>query len=138
MVVDLPAGSNADSWIVANIQHAGFYRVNYDSENWKLLIAQLLDNNHQEISAVSRAQLLDDALNLGRSELIDQLVFLDISRYLVKESDPLPLTPAFIGINFFSNFLTDDYGAYEAYKVRICIYPKTVYNYLGELFWNKL
>lgn len=32
---------NADEWLVANIDMKGFYRVNYDSDNWERLLAKL-------------------------------------------------------------------------------------------------
>ena len=35
----------ADDWFLANIQHYGYYRVNYDNENWARLIQQLVDNH---------------------------------------------------------------------------------------------
>lgn len=30
-----------DSWLVANINMTGFYRVNYDADNWQRLLAKL-------------------------------------------------------------------------------------------------
>ena len=35
----------ADDWFLANIQQNGFYRVNYDNENWARLSQQLVDNH---------------------------------------------------------------------------------------------
>ena len=34
------------SFIIANLDFSGFYRVNYDTENWELIIKQL-DTNPQ-------------------------------------------------------------------------------------------
>lgn len=34
-----------DTWIIANVRQVGYYRVNYDSDNWELLLEQLLDNH---------------------------------------------------------------------------------------------
>ena len=82
MQVDL-SNTKADSWTLANVKHAGFYRVNYDQENWNLIIDQL-KTNHSMIDFISRGQLLDDSFSLGRSELIDQTVFLSICQYLIK------------------------------------------------------
>lgn len=36
----------AADWLVANINMTGFYRVNYDEDNWERLIAKL-SSNHQ-------------------------------------------------------------------------------------------
>lgn len=36
----------ASDWLVANIDMKGFYRVNYDSQNWEHLLAKL-SSQHQ-------------------------------------------------------------------------------------------
>lgn len=38
-----------DEWILANINCTGFYRVNYDEENWNKLLMQLESNHHVSI-----------------------------------------------------------------------------------------
>ena len=38
------------NWIIGNIKHSGFYRVNYDLDNWNLLINQL--NNESEFEII--------------------------------------------------------------------------------------
>ncbi len=118
MNVSLPLNTRADSWYLANVKHAGFYRVNYDKSNWDALINQL-KSNHLLIDVVSRAQLLDDSFNLGRAELVDQTVFLDICRYLEKETDPMPFTPAFSGLGFISNLLSTSDNTYELFKASL-------------------
>lgn len=40
------AVKTTDEWLVANINMTGFYRVNYDSDNWDRLLATL-NTNHQ-------------------------------------------------------------------------------------------
>ena len=42
-----PAG---EGWIKANLEHTGFYRVNYDSQNWARLIQHLNDNPDSSVS----------------------------------------------------------------------------------------
>ena len=67
------------NWIIGNLKHSGFYRVNYDDKNWILLIDQLRQN-HTAIEKTARAQLIDDSFNLGRAEIIDQLEFFKLTR----------------------------------------------------------
>lgn len=83
------------SWLLANINQTGYFRVNYDLHNWKLLIQQLHSGHQvpphslpvascltscfpfsslmkpayrffQVISVGNRAGLIDDAFNLAR------------------------------------------------------------------------
>lgn len=94
-----------ETWILANLKHAGFYRVNYNKENWELIIKQL-QYNYTQIDITSRAQLVDDSFNLGRAGIIDQEIFLQIIDYLKYESKQLPIKAALYGINFIGNMLS--------------------------------
>ena len=51
------------TWIKANINQSGFYRVNYDSAMWRTL-TKLMTTDHNAFSATDRAQLIDDAFTL--------------------------------------------------------------------------
>lgn len=106
-----------NTWLIGNLKHSGFYRVNYDQENWNLLINQL-KQNYTLIDPINRAQLLDDSFNLGRAELVDQLLFLNLTKYLDQEIDGLPFAAAFHGLDFISDMLSSDYFAYELFKVK--------------------
>lgn len=46
---DMVLGTN--DWMLANINMKGFYRVNYDSDNWERLLARLASN--PEVQTVS-------------------------------------------------------------------------------------
>ncbi|GAB0176355.1 thyrotropin-releasing hormone-degrading ectoenzyme [Grus japonensis] len=63
----IPALEEA-SWLLGNINQTGYFRVNYDIRNWRLLINQLT-RNHEVISVSNRAGLIDDAFNLARIPL---------------------------------------------------------------------
>merc|ERR1719192_759391 len=67
--------------VIFNVQQTGFYRVNYDKKNWKL-IAKQLQRNHTAIHVINRAQILDDAFNLAKSGLLDYEVALSLTSYL--------------------------------------------------------
>ena len=118
MTIQLPAGTNSDDWIIGNMQHAGWYRVNYDEQNWNLLIKQL-NENHLMLDSNARAQLLDDSFNLGRAELIEQTIFLDITKYLSKEKSPLAFIPAFNALGTMSTQIASTYETFEMFKVEV-------------------
>lgn len=111
----MPADSTDQTWILGNLKHAGFYRVNYDEQNWKLIIDQLREE-HTMIDGTSRAQLIDDAFNLGRAELIDVSVYLDIIDYLKQEKDYLVIQAAQFGLEYVGNMISKR-SEYELYKV---------------------
>ncbi|CAF0815629.1 unnamed protein product [Brachionus calyciflorus] len=124
--------SNSDGWIIGNLKHSGFYRVNYDTENWQRLIKQLEDD-HTVIDPINRAQILDDTYNLGRAEVTDQLIFLNISKYLKNESDGLAFTAAFNGLDYINNMIESEYFVSTSYKNFYMSILETNYR---RLDWN--
>ena len=109
--------ANSTEWVVGNLHHSGFYRVNYDQQNWQLLIQQL-NNDHKKIHEINRATLIDDSFNLGRAEKIQQKVFLDLVKYLEKEEDPIPWTAAFSGMSYIGSMVSStNTGTFTSYKV---------------------
>ena len=118
MIVQLQAGT---SWYIGNIMHSGWYRINYDDTNWNALIQQL-NTDASLIHAVHKAQLLDDSFNLGRAEIVPQTLFMDITKYLATETDPLPFVPAFTGLNFMTPFVEDDLNTLINFKVNFISY----------------
>lgn len=117
LLVVVPVSNyDANTWIIGNLKHSGFYRVNYDANNWKLLADQLA-TDHQKIDFVNRAQLIGDALNLGRAGYIRQDVFLNIAKYLEKERVSLPFTAAISGLNYIGNMVSGNFDTFSSFKV---------------------
>ena len=56
---------NRRKWIYANLDFMGYFRVNYDEQNW-LKIAAQLKRDHNKFTALERATLLFDAFTLAR------------------------------------------------------------------------
>ncbi|KAK2539561.1 hypothetical protein Q9233_001601 [Columba guinea] len=77
------------SWLLGNINQTGYFRVNYDIRNWRMLINQLT-RNHEVISVSNRAGLIDDSFNLARAGYLPQNIPLEVIRYLSEEKDFLP------------------------------------------------
>lgn len=114
-VINLPPNGE---WYVANYQEMGYYRVNYDIENWNALSAQL-STGFAAINPSDRAGLLDDAFNLGRAEQLPYDVILDMTLYLTEETDYVPWTVAHDNLMWMSEILRfqNMYGLFREYVV---------------------
>lgn len=86
--------SNAREYMIPeNIERfflAGYYRVNYNDANWELLANYLNSDKFEELPPVTRAQLLDDSLNLARAGYLTYTTALKLTLYLDKENDYIP------------------------------------------------
>jgi len=111
--------ASRNDWIIANIKHSGFYRVNHDAHNWNLLVNQLNSDKFEMIDVINRASLIDDSFNLGRAELVDQTLFLDIVKYLRKESNSLPFASSYDGLDYIQNMLAFDMENFRLIKVSL-------------------
>lgn len=114
----IPALEEA-SWLLGNINQTGYFRVNYDIRNWRLLINQLT-RNHEVISVSDRAGLIDDAFNLARAGYLPQNIPLEIIRYLSEEKDFLPWHAASQALYPLDKLLdrTENYNIFSEYILR--------------------
>ncbi|KAL2094091.1 hypothetical protein ACEWY4_011403 [Coilia grayii] len=90
----------SDKWVLVNLNCVGYYRVNYNLENWERLITQL-QTDHQAIPAINRGQLIDDAFNLARAGYLDVAMALNTTQYLINETQYIPWQSALNNLNFF-------------------------------------
>ncbi|KAK4874651.1 hypothetical protein RN001_014011 [Aquatica leii] len=80
----------SEGWLILNIQQTGYYRVNYDLENWRRIIYFLKNGNIDKIHILNRAQLINDAFYLAYNEVLPVSIPLTLSEYLVRETDYIP------------------------------------------------
>uniref|UniRef100_G3PPF5 Aminopeptidase n=1 Tax=Gasterosteus aculeatus aculeatus TaxID=481459 RepID=G3PPF5_GASAC len=92
--------AGTDDWLVANIKMKGFYRVNYDSDNWERLLTKL-STDHRAIPEINRAQLIDDAFNLARARIVSTTLALRTTKYLNKEVAYMPWETAERSLSYF-------------------------------------
>jgi aminopeptidase N len=125
-------GLDANSWIIGNIEQMGYYRVNYDADNWGKITTQL-NNQHQEINVKNRAQILDDAFNLARADLLHYKTAFKLTKYMENENEYTPWDAAMNGLAFVRNILsqTSSYGKYMKYMKKIGL---NKYNSLAAKF----
>lgn len=64
----------------------GFYRVNYDDTNWKL-ISKALQSRVTDIHVINRAQLLDDSFILAYAGQLNYEMALELAEYLPQETE---------------------------------------------------
>ncbi|XP_040896382.1 aminopeptidase N-like [Toxotes jaculatrix] len=107
---------SGEDWVLANTNVSGYFRVNYDLDNWNRLLS-LLDSNHQTLSVINRAQIIDDAFNLARAKMISTTLALTTTRYLSKERDYIPWESALRNLEYYILMFdrTGVYGALQAY-----------------------
>ncbi|XP_045074154.1 thyrotropin-releasing hormone-degrading ectoenzyme [Coregonus clupeaformis] len=108
-----------DIWLLGNINQTGYFRVNYDLHNWRLLIGQLM-TNPEIISVGNRAGLIDDVFNLARAGYLPQNVPLQIICYLPQEREFLPWHAASRSLYQLDKLLdrTEDYSLFSDYVLK--------------------
>ncbi|MCJ8743210.1 hypothetical protein PDJAM_G00091010 [Pangasius djambal] len=106
-------------WLLGNINQTGYFRVNYDLHNWRLLIQQLMINP-TIISVGNRAGLIDDVFNLARAGYLPQSIPLQIICYLSEEDEFLPWHAASRALYQLDKLLdrTKDYSIFSSYVLR--------------------
>ncbi|KFO15091.1 Glutamyl aminopeptidase, partial [Balearica regulorum gibbericeps] len=115
-----------------NPDHIGFYRVNYDSQNWQRLNT-LLVSNHRDFSAADRAGILDDAFSLARPGLVNYSVPLGLTKYLRNETDYLPWHRVISSVTYLANMLEDDTNLYPQFQEYFRYLVKPI---VDQLHWN--
>ncbi|KAM0733562.1 Aminopeptidase N [Formica fusca] len=76
---------NKDKWFIANILQTGYYRVNYDTENWRMIARYLNFEEYRNIHVINRAQIIDDAFHLMIEKKLDFPIFWEVASYLSRE-----------------------------------------------------
>eukprot|EP00095_Tigriopus_kingsejongensis_P012300 maker-scaffold692_size110616-snap-gene-0.19 protein:Tk12300 transcript:maker-scaffold692_size110616-snap-gene-0.19-mRNA-1 annotation:"aminopeptidase n" len=122
----MPDGNTA---VIFNVQETGYYRVNYDSKNWQLIIDQL-NTDHTKIHVKNRAQIIDDAFSLAQAGQLDYSIALGTTQYLSQETEYIPWKAALSGFGYINTMLerTAGYGEFQRY-MKTLIHP--LYNRLG-------
>ncbi|XP_065214650.1 aminopeptidase N-like [Planococcus citri] len=92
-----------EEWILCNVDKIGYFRVNYDDQNWAFLTNQLKSDLHK-IDSTSRAQLIDDYFQFAIDNKRPFLGAFHLAKYLEKESDMLPWLSFVKYIKFFLRF----------------------------------
>lgn len=124
IIIENAVGEN--DYFYLNINRTGYYRVNYDPLSWKSLIF-----NMDNLPQIARAQLVDDAFNLARANIIEYDVPLTTGLVLLKiPKDYLSWWAFSDGIQYLSNMVKRE-AAYESFRAIMKNLIKTPYTDLG-------
>ncbi|XP_059490156.1 uncharacterized protein LOC132205229 [Neocloeon triangulifer] len=121
-----------NDWIVANLQQTGFYRVNYDEQNWHLLALALnTSDGFGTFNVFNRAQLMDDALALARAKYVSYPKALDITNYLVYETEYLPWATSFKSLEYIYDRLNHEDEPRSQFEMYMLDRLQNTYERLG-------
>ncbi|KAL4609489.1 endoplasmic reticulum aminopeptidase 1-like isoform X1 [Arapaima gigas] len=81
-------------WIKFNVDMRGYYIVHYEAGGWNALIS-LLQHNHTAVSSNDRANLINNIFQLVSIGKVFLDKALDLSLYLSKETEIMPVTQGF-------------------------------------------
>ncbi|XP_070560484.1 aminopeptidase N-like [Ptychodera flava] len=125
------SGSTSDDWILANVNQRGYYRVNYDTDNWEKLIG-VLNLFATTFPVRNRAGLIDDAFNLARSGDVDAVLAFRVIEHLKTEDNLSPWQAAIRNLQYVRDMLetSPSYGNLQSY-IRSLVDPKYT-----ELGWD--
>ncbi|XP_016986014.1 aminopeptidase Q [Drosophila rhopaloa] len=103
------------NWLLVNVDAPVPLRVLYDLYNWRL-IAEALAEKYSQIPELSRAQLVDDALNLGWSGQLHYNTTLNVIKYLSKETSVIVWETALISLEKLQSIMRMSTG-YRIFKL---------------------
>lgn len=101
--------------IILNHRQTGFYRVNYDNDNWNLIINELAEGDYRKIPVLNRAQMIDDTFNLARGNKLSYSTPLRLIEYLKNEIDYIPWIAAMNALSHINRFYVNSeyYGHFK-------------------------
>ena len=87
------------------------------------MISRALQENHLQIHRLNRAQIIKDSLTLARANLMDYPFALDITRYLLKETEFIPWSPAIAELTYLGQMLqkTDASNTFKTFMIKLLV-----------------
>ncbi|XP_029672009.1 glutamyl aminopeptidase-like [Formica exsecta] len=94
---------NEDGWVIFNLQQAGYYRVNYDPENWQKIAKYLNSKEFTKIHVLNRAKIIDDAFYFMVEQQLDPSIFWELISYLARETNYIAWYPMIKALEYMSS-----------------------------------
>ncbi|KAL6446047.1 hypothetical protein ACFW04_001007 [Cataglyphis niger] len=83
----------------------GYYRVNYEANNWLKIAKYLNKENFTNIHVLNRAQIIDDAYHFTMNGQLNSSIFFELIKYLSQEKDYVAWYPMFKALEDISTIL---------------------------------
>lgn len=92
-IIAMPTHDDPIDWFIFNVDQFGFYRLNYDADNWLSIIDAWHDSQHV-FAAKTRAQLIDDALSLASDGFLSYGIAFELLMEMRAETSHSPWSAA--------------------------------------------
>ncbi|NXB74662.1 AMPN Aminopeptidase, partial [Donacobius atricapilla] len=125
---------NSSNWLLLNLNVTGYFRVNYNQENWDQLLNQL-GTNHKVFPVINRAQIIDDAFNLARAKYVNVTLALSTTQFLSQETEYMPWQAALSNLQYFQQMFdrSEVFGAMSKYMKK---QVTPLFNYYKDITSN--
>lgn len=86
----------------------GYFRVNYDDENWKRIVEYMNSDNYENIHVNNRAQIINDLFTFAKEEpLMYGKHFWQLTKYLSRETEYIPWEAALTALRSIDGVFGD-------------------------------
>lgn len=123
--INIPNAVDPEHWMYVNVKRTGYYRVNYDYNSWIILV-----KSFAQFTPVVRAQLVDDALNLARAEILSYDIPLTFLVALGSYADAIPWAAIENSLQYLTYMINRE-PAYEHFRALMRYILKPIYETMG-------
>ncbi|XP_072754006.1 aminopeptidase N-like isoform X2 [Anoplolepis gracilipes] len=82
-----------NGWVLFNLRQTGYYRVNYNIENWQKIAEYLNSTEYTKIHVLNRAKIIDDAFYFMINGQLNSSLFWNLTSYLGQETNYIAWYP---------------------------------------------
>lgn len=112
------AGIPSGEWLIINNEQTGFYRVQYDDQNYQLIANELSTGDMNKFKITTRSSIISDVFDFAYTERLNYTIVLDIIKYLEHEVEYVPWASAFTGLNNVDRLFAGS-SKYADFSVRV-------------------
>lgn len=119
---------------ILNVQQYGYYRVNYDMENWQAIGRALKSEKHGNIHVTNRAQIIDDLFNLAKIGYLKYDLVFEILRYVKNEREYTPWLATLNGLSYLQQRVSsEDVELKKMFDSFVLDILTDIYDYINKL-----